>query len=197
MVRPSFFFVLIAHSWCYLWQHDSDISAYTYERTLMMEQRSQMLRHMRLSKTERDREAQLVKDRNSMLRLTSIGSDEDEETETYQEKVHMTWTKDKYMASRGQKAKSMEGFQDLLNMRPDQSNVRRMHTAVKLNEVIVNKSHEAKLVLLNMPGPPRNPEGDENCILSKSGATSREVVSGSEMRPLSSLNITVCAHIRS
>lgn len=55
----------------------------------------------------------------------------------------------------------------------DQSNVRRMHTAVKLNEVIVNKSHEAKLVLLNMPGPPRNPEGDENCILSKSGATSR------------------------
>uniref|UniRef100_A0A2R9AVH8 Solute carrier family 12 member 6 n=1 Tax=Pan paniscus TaxID=9597 RepID=A0A2R9AVH8_PANPA len=154
--------------------HDSDISAYTYERTLMMEQRSQMLRHMRLSKTERDREAQLVKDRNSMLRLTSIGSDEDEETETYQEKVHMTWTKDKYMASRGQKAKSMEGFQDLLNMRPDQSNVRRMHTAVKLNEVIVNKSHEAKLVLLNMPGPPRNPEGDENCILSKSGASSRE-----------------------
>lgn len=142
--------------------HDSDISAYTYERTLMMEQRSQMLRQMRLSKTERDREAQLVKDRNSMLRLTSIGSDEDEETETYQEKVHMTWTKDKYMASRGQKAKSMEGFQELLNMRPDQSNVRRMHTAVKLNEVIVNKSHEAKLVLLNMPGPPRNPEGDEN-----------------------------------
>lgn len=52
----------------------------------------------------------------------------------------------------------------------DQSNVRRMHTAVKLNEVIVNKSHEAKLVLLNMPGPPRNPEGDENCILSESEA---------------------------
>lgn len=47
----------------------------------------------------------------------------------------------------------------------DQSNVRRMHTAVKLNEVIVNKSHDARLVLLNMPGPPRNTEGDENCIL--------------------------------
>lgn len=39
-----------------------------------------------------------MKDRNSMLRLTSIGSDEDDETETYQEKVHMTGTKDKYMA---------------------------------------------------------------------------------------------------
>lgn len=49
--------------------------------------------------------------------------------------------------------------------RRDQSNVRRMHTAVKLNEVIVNRSHDARLVLLNMPGPPRNAEGDENCIL--------------------------------
>uniref|UniRef100_A0A8B9K2Z9 Solute carrier family 12 member 4 n=1 Tax=Astyanax mexicanus TaxID=7994 RepID=A0A8B9K2Z9_ASTMX len=36
--------------------HDSDISAYTYERTLMMEQRSQMLRQMRLSTAERNRE---------------------------------------------------------------------------------------------------------------------------------------------
>ncbi|KAK0135975.1 Solute carrier family 12 member 4 [Merluccius polli] len=47
----------------------------------------------------------------------------------------------------------------------DQSNVRRMHTAVKLNEVIVNKSHDARIVLLNMPGPPRDAGGDENCIL--------------------------------
>lgn len=41
-------------------QHDSDISAYTYERTLMMEQRSQMLRQMRLSSAERQREVWFV-----------------------------------------------------------------------------------------------------------------------------------------
>uniref|UniRef100_H2Z9N1 Solute carrier family 12 member 5 n=1 Tax=Ciona savignyi TaxID=51511 RepID=H2Z9N1_CIOSA len=35
------------------------------------------------------------------------------------------------------------------------TNVRRMHTAVKLNEVIVNKSHAAQLVILNLPGPPK------------------------------------------
>jgi hypothetical protein len=51
-----------------------------------------------------------------------------------------------------------------------------MHTAVKLNEVIVNKSHEAKLVLLNMPGPPRNPEGDENCILPKMELAVRKIL---------------------
>ncbi|XP_051945149.1 solute carrier family 12 member 6-like [Xyrauchen texanus] len=157
--------------------HDSDISAYTYERTLMMEQRSQMLRQMRLSNSDREREAQLVKDRNSMLHLTSIGSDDDDETDgmTAAEKsaenrrVHMTWTKEKALkllsntqTNTPSCCSTPEGFRDMLNIRPDHSNVRRMHTAVKLNEVIVNKSHDARLVLLNMPGPPRNTDGDEN-----------------------------------
>ncbi|TRY65511.1 hypothetical protein DNTS_021733 [Danionella cerebrum] len=175
--------------------HDSDISAYTYERTLMMEQRSQMLRQMRLSKSDREKEvckrgrvserrvrwsfddAQLVKDRNSMLHLTSIGSDEEEDVDvhstgdkhTEQRRVHMTWTRDKTLQLRSNTqsgsascCSTPEGFRDMLNIRPDHSNVRRMHTAVKLNEVIVNKSHDARLVLLNMPGPPKNPEGDEN-----------------------------------
>ena len=47
----------------------------------------------------------------------------------------------------------------------NQFNLRRMHTALRLNEVILKKSKEAKLVLLNMPGPPKNRMGDENCIL--------------------------------
>uniref|UniRef100_A0A8C4DLF7 Solute carrier family 12 member 6 n=1 Tax=Dicentrarchus labrax TaxID=13489 RepID=A0A8C4DLF7_DICLA len=138
---------------------NSDISAYTYERTLMMEQRSQMLRQMRLSKSDREREAQLVKDRNSMLRLTSIGSDDDDDTD-----VQMTWTKEKTSQYRATHSgcSTPEGFRDMLSIRPDHSNVRRMHTAVKLNEVIVNKSHDARLVLLNMPGPPKNTDGDEN-----------------------------------
>ena len=47
----------------------------------------------------------------------------------------------------------------------DDHNVRRMHTAVRLNEAIVERSHEAKLVILNLPGPPKTPAGDLNCIL--------------------------------
>lgn len=49
----------------------------------------------------------------------------------------------------------------------NQSNVRRMHTAVRLNGVVLDKSQDAQLVLLNMPGPPKNRQGDENCILHR------------------------------
>ncbi len=45
----------------------------------------------------------------------------------------------------------------------DTGNVRRMHTAVRLNEAIVEKSHLAQLVILNLPGPPKHEAGEQNC----------------------------------
>ncbi|XP_007605957.2 solute carrier family 12 member 7 isoform X1 [Cricetulus griseus] len=191
--------------------HESDISAYTYEKTLVMEQRSQILKQMHLTKNEREREIQSITDEsrgsirrknpaNTRLRLNvpeetagdgeekpeeevqlihdqnapscpssspSPGEEPEGEGETDPEKVHLTWTKDKSAAekNKGPSPVSSEGIKDFFSMKPNQSNVRRMHTAVRLNEVIVNKSRDAKLVLLNMPGPPRNRNGDENCIL--------------------------------
>lgn len=135
--------------------HDSDISAFTYEKTLVMEQRSQMLKQMQLSRTEREREAQLIHDRNT-------ASHSDKTTNLPPpDKVHMTWTKDKLISERAKQKEAMS-VKDMFNMRPNQSNVRRMHTAVKLNEVVVKKSKNSQLVLLNMPGPPKNKKGDEN-----------------------------------
>lgn len=136
---------------------DNDISAFTYEKTLVMEQRSQMLKQMQLSKNEREREAQLIHDRNTASHSSSL------EKEAAPEKVHMTWTKEKLVAERNRsKEMTVSGFKDLFNMKPNQSNVRRMHTAVKLNEVVLEKSQDAQLVLLNMPGPPKSRQGDEN-----------------------------------
>ncbi|XP_039983230.1 solute carrier family 12 member 7 isoform X2 [Xiphias gladius] len=139
--------------------HDNDISAFTYEKTLMMEQRSQMLKQMHLSRTEREREAQLIHDRNTASHATI-----NDKADTGPERVHMTWTKDKLFTerNRNRECNANVAVRDLFNMKPNQSNVRRMHTAVKLNEVVVNKSQGAHLVLLNMPGPPRNRGGDEN-----------------------------------
>lgn len=47
-----FFCVRISLLFGWFTQMNSDISAYTYERTLMMEQRNQMLRELRLNKKE-------------------------------------------------------------------------------------------------------------------------------------------------
>ncbi|XP_026217430.1 solute carrier family 12 member 7 isoform X4 [Anabas testudineus] len=144
--------------------HDNDISAFTYEKTLVMEQRSQMLKQMHLSRTEREREAQLIHDRNTASHATL-----NDKADTGPERVHMTWTKDKLFTerNRNRECNANMAVRDLFNMKPEweslnQSNVRRMHTAIKLNEVVVNKSQGAHLVLLNMPGPPKNRGGDEN-----------------------------------
>ena len=52
----------------------------------------------------------------------------------------------------------------------ENANVRRMHTAVKLNEAIVSRSHDAKLVILNLPGPPKTmvDDSDYSCKLKYS-----------------------------
>ncbi|XP_070955229.1 solute carrier family 12 member 7 isoform X1 [Macaca nemestrina] len=139
---------------------ENDISAFTYERTLMMEQRSQMLKQMQLSKNEREREAQLIHDRNSASHTAAAARTQAPPTP---DKVQMTWTREKLIAEKYRnRDTSLSGFKDLFSMKPDQSNVRRMHTAVKLNGVVLNKSQDAQLVLLNMPGPPKNRQGDEN-----------------------------------
>ncbi|XP_015275440.1 PREDICTED: solute carrier family 12 member 7-like [Gekko japonicus] len=193
---------------------ENDISAFTYEKTLVMEQRSQMLKQMQLSKNEREREIQSITDgsRGSIRRKSRcsphcIGQDVDsllpndtqeEEAQLIHdrntashstgmvksltavatpEKVQMTWTKEKFISEKHKnKETCMAGYKDIFSMKPEwgnlnHSNVRRMHTAVRLNGVVLNKSQHAQLVLLNMPGPPKSRQGDENCILL-SGADS-------------------------
>uniref|UniRef100_A0A674B249 Solute carrier family 12 member 5-like n=1 Tax=Salmo trutta TaxID=8032 RepID=A0A674B249_SALTR len=148
--------------------HDSDISAYTYEKTLVMEQRSQILKQINLTKTEREREVQLIHDSTSPTSPATPATPLTPASEGGAQtpgsaQVQMTWTE----KADGEPAKppgasTPEGIKDIFNMKPNQSNVRRMHTALRLNGVIVKKSSEAKLVLLNMPGPPNNRSGDEN-----------------------------------
>ncbi|XP_049289960.1 solute carrier family 12 member 4 isoform X1 [Anopheles funestus] len=189
---------------------DSDISAYTYERTLMMEQRNQMLRKLRLNKREKENVVDNMvefsqatangEDRTPLVQAIvdhhhhndnntktaskvrfadpsenkESGNDEadrEEKNETESEKDKDTTENDKDAAGADKLAnnvsispiKDKKGGGDATKVaddvksafKPDEGNVRRMHTAVKLNEVIVNKSHDAQLIILNLPGPPK------------------------------------------
>ncbi|KAM9786123.1 solute carrier family 12 member 5-like [Neosynchiropus ocellatus] len=179
--------------------HDSDISAYTYEKTLIMEQRSQILKQMHLTKNEMEREIQSITDvsRGSIRRKnppsvrgqqsieegSSLAENPEEESvavsdpkqaQLIHNKNSSTPTSPSSPTSPAEGAarwpeqgKDPESGKDLFNMKPEwenlnQTDVRRMHTALRLNEAIVKKSKEAKLVLLNMPGPPKNRVGEEN-----------------------------------
>ncbi|XP_074936633.1 solute carrier family 12 member 4-like [Phalacrocorax aristotelis] len=93
--------------------HDGDVLAYTYERTLMMDQRSQMLRQMRQAQGG-----------PAPSQAPSAAEEEEEEGGT---------------PRRG----------------PSPVNVRRMHAAERLNEAVGARSGGARLVLLDLPRPPR------------------------------------------
>uniref|UniRef100_A0A671XFS3 Solute carrier family 12 member 5b n=1 Tax=Sparus aurata TaxID=8175 RepID=A0A671XFS3_SPAAU len=127
--------------------HDGDISAYTYEKTLVMEQRSQILKQMHLTKNEMEREVQLIHNKNASTPTSPTSPT----SPAGPAGAAATWTDNKG-ADKGTA---------LLSPGPE-IDVRRMHTAMRLNEVITKKSKEAKLVLLNMPGPPKNRVGNEN-----------------------------------
>uniref|UniRef100_A0A8C2FHN2 Solute carrier family 12 member 7 n=1 Tax=Cyprinus carpio TaxID=7962 RepID=A0A8C2FHN2_CYPCA len=123
----------------------------------LFSQTGQMLRLLQAS--QGFREAQLIHDRN-----TASHAALNDKPDVSPERVHMTWTKDKFCTERNRNRDHSANMavRDLFSMKPNQSNVRCMHTAIKLNEVVANKSQGAHLVLLNMPGPPKNRGGDEN-----------------------------------
>lgn len=153
---------------------DSDISAYTYERTLLMEERTQMLRDLRLSKRKQRDDIQHVISSHhqpSNINVSSSrkwrGVSESSDDEVAKPPLSPTSPETPVIT-----ADTLARFTAATSsiMEPSTSsaqnfheeNVRRMNTSVKLNELIVNKSHDARLVLLNLPAPPRYLEHEDN-----------------------------------
>lgn len=176
---------------------DHDISAYTYERTLMMEQRNQMLRELRLNKKESlgvvdladfnhltaEEKLPLVQsivDQHhpnvdaktaTKVRFQEPGAEGDnkntvEPTNEPKSELKEDCDNSKEKDDSSEKEKECSNEHNHTNSileenskppkTPDEGNVRRMHTAIRLNEVIVNRSHDAQLVILNLPGPPKD-----------------------------------------
>ncbi|CAL7949519.1 unnamed protein product [Xylocopa violacea] len=180
---------------------DSDISAYTYERTLMMEQRNQMLRELRLNKKESLGVVQAIVDHHHNVDVkvaTKVRFEEpksqnpsmvdeaqeklvqeadsckegemgdanetgeeakegnDEETKLIGGSPKQENKENTEKEAKENEEKRSESPESKPTITPDEGDVRRMHTSIKLNEVIVKKSQNAQLVILNLPGPPRD-----------------------------------------
>ena len=154
---------------------DSDISAYTYERTLRMEERTKMLQDMRLSKRKKKGDIQHVMSLHHQSSTvgaslsnrwrTMSGSDEEDghpvqspTTPAPQTPVITADTLARFTAATSSimepTTPTAQNFHE--------ENVRRMNTSVKLNELIVDKSRDARLVLLNLPAPPHHLEHEDN-----------------------------------
>ncbi|XP_023230852.1 solute carrier family 12 member 6-like [Centruroides sculpturatus] len=178
---------------------DTDISAYTYERTLMMEQRSQMLKQIRLNRRgtltmtiadsavggsatkvrfnevpEEEKDCELIEvaaeegaEKNPSPRKEGSAASSKQPSPDRQASVgpEANGSPEKAEKVDGvlkDKPETNRAFDELLKLQPDEANVRRMHAAVKLNEVMVSKSHEAQLVVLNLPGLPKAAKTEEN-----------------------------------
>merc|ERR1719211_88333 len=134
--------------------HDSDVSAYTYERTLIMEQRNEMLQEMKVSKSARSKMVDSILDPSRHHDL-GISSQKSPSKVKFSEEVSADEVPRPEQNHSGAADSKKHEYKNVDSLNPENANVRRMHTAVKLNEAIVSRSHDAKLVILNLPGPPK------------------------------------------
>jgi len=154
---------------------DSDISAYTYERTLVMEERTKMLKDLRLSKRKQRGDIQhkmSLHHQSSTIsasfskRWRTASESEDEDGKPPQSPT--TPVPDTPVVTADALARFTAATSSIMEpstptaLNFHEENVRRMNTSVKLNELIVNKSRDARLVLLNLPAPPRHLEHEDN-----------------------------------
>ncbi|XP_064611354.1 solute carrier family 12 member 4-like isoform X2 [Liolophura sinensis] len=146
--------------------NEGDISAYTYERTLMMEQRTEMLKEMRVKDIKAPQvivdKAHTPTHRNvPKIKLTSVPEEPNpQDSPSPPSSLSVSVSDINQFTFSPQNSKSVA--KEFGNLKPNDRNVRRMHTAVRLNETIVDKSHSAHLVILNMPAPPKSEAGEEN-----------------------------------
>lgn len=162
-------------------QNNNEISDYAYERTLMMEQRTEIIKRFNFNRKqslllEQEIDGRLIRFR---IRKPSTCDFEDsaisfphhqnaEHFPMVDIQPHNNSDQQQQLPSPNNPPTSdspLTGNKPLNNVKPDEANVRRMHTALTLNEAILKRSKSAKLVIINLPGAPKSstPEAENNC----------------------------------
>uniref|UniRef100_A0A5S6QAR5 Amino acid permease/ SLC12A domain-containing protein n=1 Tax=Trichuris muris TaxID=70415 RepID=A0A5S6QAR5_TRIMR len=190
---------------------DSTISAYTYERTLIMEERTRLALDLHLSSREFLLEPQLLADRHR--RRLNANRDDSSPDVGDQKKSTMTTELSCHSQFKGLQSEDAETSESIsLSSKPsadgaeqndgkdditerdvhedanengnnrvrfdmsstnevtkkhkfarlDHDKVRKMNTAMKLNDAIKEKSSDSQLVILNLPRPPKMRHGLPN-----------------------------------
>ncbi|RNA10301.1 solute carrier family 12 member 6 isoform X2 [Brachionus plicatilis] len=107
---------------------DAEISAYTYEKTVKLQEREELIKKLNLNNSGADSEPQLFLE---MIRRNS------------------TFNKVKSLNMIHETRKTSIFYSETL---------RKMHSAIELNKKILDKSKDASLVLMNIPAPPKDQE---------------------------------------
>jgi len=165
--------------------NENDISEYTYERTVKMEQRSGQLRQLFL---RNEKEASGLQNTALLQQQFKAASQEylnqidgKDSIELKNKKSSPECPKLNLQEATPQQSPILDEKRNSINQKNDQSrqstpspnskmlnkpddlNVKRMNTAIKLNEAITSKSSTSKLVIINLPGLPKNMDNEIEC----------------------------------
>ena len=166
--------------------NDNDISEYTYERTVRMEQRTGQLRQLYFRgekaasglqdtatiqqqvKAASQEHLNQIDNKESKKEPSSKDSPECPKLNLQEATPQQSPVLEKERNNIQQQQQSSGSRQgtpspNSFGLKPDEINVRRMNTAVKLNEAIISKSSTSKLVIINLPGLPKNTDNEIEC----------------------------------